>query len=322
VITERHICPKCGEKLHTHYCSLEMIRADDLDELASQPKYHGGPDIPEALTRAAATIRALTERAEKAESKRDDLYNAYVVTSEEGSEIAGCLQQERDAARAELAALRATDNRRAEIVIEVKAAHDKLLAETADLREIERCKRSIEAAGCDWCDNASGEIFVFDCIGDEDDLNMRCATWPEAERAAWEHYSADARAEIEAVGYHLLLQFGEPCDAPVVAQLAPHTGPVQYITGDLGSYPTRGDISAAVEWARKHPANSSEIPNGCTCGHEHDGCKGCRHIKLAWDASPCVDCMYGQDGPQECQYDPAPLMCKHCGNPYDASLNE
>ncbi len=178
-----------------------------------------------------------------------------------------------------------------------------LRAETADLHEIERCKRSIITSGCRIVFNPDGRWLVLTGSYGGKKLAQTVAPsvtdWQFAERAAWEHAAEPYRKRIEAAWHELQLRYGKPDFCPVtVYEGAAH----RYATGYHGGYPTLDALEQAAKWAEEHPADAPE-PDRCDCGHEHQGCVGCAYKDNPFAQEPCRRCHVAY--PQhDCKWEP------------------
>ncbi len=218
-------------------------------------------------------------RAEKAEADRD-AYETIAVSEREARDDWRCRAEKAEQA---LAALRAEtagpcaicavyrqQMQAAQAVLaggdtakerELRATVTRLMAETSDLREIERCKRSIEAAGHEWehrSTNLSGALIYPMTLRWDGGNTARgyspdnVETWQLMEAKAWSHAAAPYRERIEAAGYRLELRFGDPLYKPVRIVTPDLFSGEDF--GEPGGSPTLALLEAVTAWAEAHPA--------------------------------------------------------------------
>ena len=320
------VCGYCGQPITT-----ERTRVPEPGRISAAECEKCAKDLPGTsisrplLTRAAATIRALEQDRDAARSEAVGLSETLQSTQVTHSQTVNLLRQQLSAADdmlTEAAEVHAELRKRAEKAEDALAA---LRAETADLLEVERCKASIEAAGHGWGNTFRGDLHVYDRHDDLafiEEFDKRCATWPEAERAAWEHAAAPYRARVEAVGWTLTIRDDHQypdCDSrPIMLTWSRGSSSEIEFFGDPGSSPTLEALEAAAAWAEAHPANppaalDSSEQKVCSCGHVHDGCEGCADELTSYAQDPCRKCR-NLHTPEECRYTPAPQeTCPYCG---------
>ena len=209
-----------------------------------------------------------------------------------------------------------------ERALAAEQALEALRAETAALREIERCKASINASGATYTEITGCTV----------------PRWQSAERAAWEHAADPFRARIEAAGFELKLRFAEGGNNPIeivrCASIDDNLWEVSYHAGDLGGSPTLDALKEAAAWAEAHPANvdpgapggdctvettwqdgavvnvqcepaPAPAPAPCSCGHVHSGCAECAYARTRYYQEPCRRCAT-VDPKRACLWTPKP----------------
>ena len=227
----------------------EFITPEECEAHAAQFER---PLMPRAWTRAAATIRDLTERLQKADAagiemmrQRDEATSAKHAAEERVEACAGGDALLRMVERYELGLSLHEDealdaNARADAAEQALAA---LREETAALREIRRCQESIRAAGC-------REVAC--SWEDMQDVSK----WQSAERAGWAHAAAPYRERIEAAGYELKLWYGIKNSRPVCVHDLESAGAQRL--GERGGYPTLALLEEAAQWAEAQPASEPQ----------------------------------------------------------------
>jgi len=272
------------------------ITPEALESFATFREEHG-ESVASVYRRAARTIRALQAS----------------VQNEEIASRAAQLDMDKWQRRADGYKKIADDRGRmckllAERAEKAEQALEALRVETADLREIERCKASIDAAGA-TCTEING---------------CPVADWQSAERAAWEHAAAPFRARIEAAGYELQLRYAKQDFCPVtVYKFATH----RHATGHHGDSPTFGALDEAAAWAEAHPANVDPGEPGGDCTVEttwKDGAvvnvqcetapgQGPDDPEPAWGSEgPCAYCLHEDAKALPCRdLNADAALCKH-----------
>lgn len=331
-MSKARVCSVCGGELYSTGDRWWCPSCTDY----RQPKMS-----PEECDAAAATIRDLTERAEKAEAELEGTRADVDAAIELGAEAERRSEKLRLLAnmRGELCNLRTqraekAEQERDEAIRQINMALrerdaaiaelEALRVETADLREIERCRKSILASGLciDMAETPLGMFRVFEPSTDNGPLHARVhwehqwtpECWQSAERAAWEHAATPYRKRIEADGYTLELRFDDRAWLPVKI-VHPNGGKTAF--GDTGGYPTLTALEEAAAWAEAHSANSSETPNGSPLFRTDYGTQvtidgvpiKARSVDLtftrepeATENEPCT-CGYEHDGCEGCGYE-------------------
>jgi hypothetical protein len=276
----------------------DRITPEVLESLATFREEHG-ESVASVYRRAARTIRALQE-AEAARAFAD-------IGLDKWRERALAAEQDREALRAEI----------------------------SDLLEIERCKRSIEAAEMQWTQHEPREKHhpiaihrIHECLFREEfgewGAAATVADWQSAERAAWEHAADPFRERIEAAGFELKLRFAEGGNNPIeivrCASIDDNLWEVSYHAGDLGGSPTFDALEKAAAWAEAYPANAPKPDDQkpasddrlwkqrrapCSCGHVHSGCAGCAYALTRFCQEPCRGCAT-MDPKRQCLWTPKP----------------
>ena len=159
----------------------------------------------------------------------------------------------------------------AKLTAEISAGMlETLQAETADLIEVERCKQSIEAAGCAWQHTTSvigthpisllpfgptDHLFLSRVAGKRGQ-DATPVDWQFAEQQAWTYASAPYRKRVDAKGCAIDLYFGRDWHPVVVT-----TGMCgEQGFGEPGDTLTRELLETAAQWAEAHPASEPQEP--------------------------------------------------------------